>query len=357
MTVTQTTTKAKSKNEKNKLESRVFYDKPAVSSRKSTSDTIIAQSRIGLQQVSNNVVVTEVIEDSTITGVKVGNITILGEQSSISDVDFFRHGKDIKSLKHLLSNKLTPNITLGKENDITSDDHVNHDFELTSYGQNSLFKTYDHKNKRIIPFDDIEGKPDFASFIGKTELQKSRYPYVYDSRRNYDKFRDPDPASLDGAIEVFHVRSSPVNTGFWDLQIKGARGLYGVGNWELTQHTTYGKKGSPTVSEIHEHEQSSCDFFEDAAESILAKSVDGFISEGKYAGVPFKEDDKFKNSYAHISISVRKTLLSGSIRNDSEIGTRFKSRDNGFIITPFYPLTENRSFGTDSLAFRGLLKG
>lgn len=357
MAVNEYSTKIKSKNNSDDIKSRVFHDKPAVSSKRSTINLTIAQSRIGLEQKRITTTVKEIIEDDTIGGIKVGNITILGDPN-VNDVDSFRYGKDVKSIKNLLNDKLTVNITLGKENDITSDDYIEHDFELTSYGQNSLFKTFNFKSKKFIAFDDIEGKPASKNFISKTDTQKTGYPYVYNRRRNYDKFRDPDPASQDGAIEVFNVRSSPANTGFLDLQIKGARGLFGVGNWELTQHTTYGKKGSPFVSEKYEIKQSSYDFFEDASEFILGKPVDGFVSEGLYKFSPFVEKiNCFNDEYEHLSQSQKTSLLVSSSRDDSEIGTRFKSRDNGIIMTPFYKLTEQRCFGTDSIAFRGLLKG
>ena len=357
MAVTTINTKVKNNNNTKKIESRVFHDKPAVSSRRSSINSTVAQSRIGMPQEFSNITTTQVIEDETIGGIKIGDITILGDPN-VNDVDSFRYGKDVKSVKNLLNDKLTPNVTLGKENDITSDDHIDHSFEVTSYGQNSLFKTFNLKSKKFIPFDDIEGKPPMSFFIGKQASEKSGYPYVYDTKRNYNKFRDPDPAALDGAIEVFHVRNSPANTGMIDLQIKGARGLFGVGNYELAQHTTYGKKGSPFVSEKYEVKQSSCDFFEDADESILGKPVDGFVSDGLYKSSPYVEKvDYFDNKYEHLTLNQRTTLLLSSSRSDSELGTRFKSRDNGFIMNPFYQLTEQRCFGTDSIAFSGLLKG
>jgi hypothetical protein len=344
--------KAKNEKEKLRLNSRVFYEKPGTFTSGS-----IASERIGLTTLRESATSTEVITDDTIGGTKEGPVTILGNDLT-NNISFFRYGKDVKSVKNLLNDKLTPNITLGRENDITSDNHLDHGLELCFYGQNSFFKTYDYENERLIPFDDIEGKPEAKSFIGKTDAEKTGYPYVYDTRRNYDKFRDPDEASLDGAIEVFNVRSSPINTGFLDLQIKGARGLFGVGNWELTQHTTAGKKGSPLVSERFEIKQSSYDFFEDAAESILNLSIEGYISDGLYKSSPFVEKIDYLNSeYEHLSPTQKTDLLAISSRDDSELGTRFKSRDNGIIITPFYKLTEQRCFGTDSIAFRGLLKG
>ena len=344
----------KIKNIKNQLriDSRTFYDKEGTYSSGS-----VASERIGKNISRINTTIAIVTTDATIGGTKEGPITILGTDTT-NNIDFFRYGKDVKSVKHLLSERITPNITLGRENNITSDDYIDHSFELTFYGQNSLFKTYDYKNERFIPFEDFEGKPLFKNFIGLKDENKKGYPHVYNEKRNYDKFRDPDPASLDGAIEVFHVRNSPANTGFIDLQIKGARGLFGVGNWELTQHTTYGKKGSPLVDNLYKVNQASCDFFEDAAETILDTPVEGYISEGLYKNSPFVEKTNYlNNEYEHLTPTQKSSLIVNSSREDSEVGTRFKSRDNGIIITPFYQLVEQRSFGTDSISFRGLLKG
>jgi len=353
-TTTVYATKQKTKNERIRLDSRTYHEKPSEFMSGS-----IAKERIGKRVDRNSINVSVIQPDTSIQGVKIGSITILGNPN-VNDVDSFRFGKDVKSVKNLLNDKITPNITIGREENITSDDYIDHSLEINLFGQNSLFKTYDYKKERFIPFDDFNGKPEAKSFIGKTDSQKSGFPYVYNARQNYDKFRDPDEASLDGAIEVFPVRRSPANTGFIDLQIKGARGLFGVGNWELTQHTTYGKKGSPRVSEVFEIKQSSYDFFEDADESILGKPVEGFVSEGMYKSSPFVERINYLNSqtqYEHLNQSQKLTLLVSSSRDDSEIGTRFKSRENGFIMTPFYQLTEQRSFGTDSIAFSGLLKG
>lgn len=344
-------TKQRSAKERVRLDSRIFYEKVGTNSIVSGSD------RIGQSHDRDDITVSVITPDSSIGGIQIGSVTILGNPN-VNDVDSFRYGKDVKTVKNLLNDKLISNITIGRENNITDDDYIDHSLETNLFGQNSLFKTYDYVNERLIPFDDIEGKPEPKSFIGKTDSEKTGYPYVYNSKRNYDKFRDPDESSQDGAIDVSGVRNSPINTGFLDLQIKGARGLFGVGNWELTQHTTYGKKGSPLVSEKYEIKQSTYDFFEDADESILTLPVEGYISEGLYKSAPYVEKvNHLSSEYEHLSQSQKTSLLVSSSRDDSEIGTRFKSRDNGIIMTPFYKLTEQRCFGTDSIAFRGLLKG
>ena len=364
MAITSIETKIKKDIDSKKLDSRIFYDKAGTTSIKAvpgTSTPSPARQRIGLSVPRNTVTVTTVTADSSLNGTKVGSITIFSAPTDY-EVDSFRYGKDVKTVKNLLSDKISFNVTMGRENDITSDEFIDHVFEVNSYGQNSLFKTYDYEHDRFIPFEDFEGKPDPKVFLGLAHphfsaLKISGYPFVYSIRKNHDKFRNPDPASTDGAIEVFHVRNSPANTDFNDIKIKGARGLFGVGNWELTQHSTYGKKGSPLVSEKYEFEQAEHDFFEDAQETILGYSVEGFVSEGLYKIAPFSDTNLFDQQYLHVNKVAKESLIVSSSRDVSEIGTRFKSRENGFMITPFYKLTEQRCFGKDSIAFSGLLKG
>ena len=111
------------------------------------------------------------------------------------------------------------------------------------------------------------------------------------------------------------------------------------------------------MSEKYEIEQSTYDFFEDATEAMVSKPVEGFVSEGLYKSAPFVEKiNYYDNQYSHLSKTQKSTLLVSSSRDDCEIGTRFKSRDNGFIMVPFYETAEKRSLGTDSLAFSGLIK-
>ena len=363
MSVTTISTKINKKNLESNLKSRKFVDRPGTAMLNALTSSLaltgslrsVPHTRIGSKVERTNIGVNVVVNDSTIGGVKVGSITILSNPNDY-EVDSFRFGKDVKTLGHLLSNKLSVNVSLADSLDF-EEKIVNNTYIQTTFGQNSLFSTYDNIKDRFIPFEDFEGKPVAKSFIGLTDLKKSGFPYVYDDKKRFDKFRDPDEASLDGAVEVFPVRNSPANTGFIDLQIKGARGLFGVGNWELTQHTTYGKKGSPLMSERYEIKQSTYDYFEDATEAMVSKSVEGFISEGLYKSAPFVEKINYHdNQYRHLSKTQKSTLLISSSRDDCEIGTRFKSRDNGFIMVPFYETAEKRSLGTDSLAFSGLLK-
>ena len=89
--------------------------------------------------------------------------------------------------------------------------------------------------------------------------------------------------------------------------------------------------------------------------SKFGATILGFIS--KFIKENNTAAQNMKMCLPHLTKNQRHVLLANSVRNDSEVGTRFKSKDNGRIMTPFYQLTEQRSFGTDSIAFSGLLKG
>ena len=136
---------SKTKNTKQqlRLDSRVFYEKESTFSSGS-----VASQRIGKVINRNSTTVTIIITDNTISETKEGPVTILGNDIS-NNIDFFRYGKDVKSVKNLLNDKIVPNITLGRENNISSDDHIDNSLELCFYGQNSLFKTYDYRKERI----------------------------------------------------------------------------------------------------------------------------------------------------------------------------------------------------------------
>ena len=292
-------------------------------------------------------------------GVRVTkNIRLFGE-ATIADVDSFRFGKDVKSVKNLLNDKLLTNITLGRENNIGDDASIDNSLEYTNYGQNNLYNTYDIVGQNFIPYDDIIEVTKPENLIGKSYQEKEGYPFAYSVNFSYPKFRSPDVSSLDGSIDIFNLKQLPLEAGSSDIQIKGVRGLLGVGNWELSQNTTLGAKGSTFLDDKFEKNQPRPDFFEDAAETLLdgAVIIEGFISNNTYLSSPFIEQEVFKNQYEHLTQDQKNNLLPSSSMSEFSVGTRFKSRDNGFIMTPFYQLTEQRSFGTDSLAFKGLLKG
>ena len=306
--------------------------------------------------------VSSVIEDEdmiphTITIAKraSGSLGLLGT-ANISEVDSFRYGKDVKTIKNFLNDKLAINVNLSREGDFSDSVIFDNRIEVCNFGQANYFSFYNEANNATLPFTDIEGKPLPQNYLGKEDAIKG-FPYMHDGKQNIENYLNPEEGITDGSIDVIETKMNALSKNFSDLKIKGVKGLFGVGNWELTQHSTSGKKGSEDVTELFEVGESSHDYFEDATETMLTKAVPGFISMGQYKLKPFQDKDIHKNDYEHISSTVRLNLLLTSSRDVSEIGTRFKSKQNGFIMTPFYSLTEKRSFGKDSIAFSGLLKG
>jgi hypothetical protein len=344
-------TKLNSINERIRLDSPVYYEKQS-----SYMSGSVAAFRIGEESNARNSVTVKVVTtDLTIGGIKEGPITIL-DNTTVNNLNSFRYGKDIKSIKNLLNDKIAFNITLGRENNITNDDYIDHALAINSFGQNSLFKTYDYKKEKLIPFDDFEGKPKPESFLNKKHKNISGFPYTYNAKKSIGVYMNPEIASFDGAIDVFHVRSSHAASGINDAYIRGAKGLFGSGNWILTQNTTYGKKGSSFLDNLFTVAETQHDFFEDSQGTILTKPDTGYISSGEYKNSPFVEKNEYANKYSHMTLAQQQTLLVSSSRDDNETGTRFKSKQNGFMITPFYKINEQRSFGKDSIAFSGLLK-
>jgi len=303
-----------------------------------------------IQRVSATL--TQSTEDTTVGGITEKSVTTYGE-----NFDLFRTGKDVKTINQFYKDSLlSPNISLGKA--ITSDDKHDIDYSLGHYnlGQNRAFSVIDKNTKKLLPVIDMEGRPTPSSFLMKSHSSLSGFPYVYNKKGNIGHYTNPEIASINGAIDVFHVRSSHISSGINDIYFRGAKGLFGAGNWILTQNTTRGKKGSSFMSDQHQVAITKCDFFEDSQSVVLEKSIGGYISEGVNVNSPYKDDDKFASYYTHLTIAQRINLLVSSSRNDSELGTSFKSRENGFMITPFYQKNEKRSFGKDSIAFNGLLK-
>ena len=78
---------------------------------------------------------------------------------------------------------------------------------------------------------------------------------------------------------------------------------------------------------------------------------DGFLNDDRYIMSPFNDSiDYFTGSYDFKSGVGLSDFLSGSIRNLSEIGSRFKSSTCGVVFG------ESNVLGTDSIAFGGLKK-
>lgn len=285
-------------------------------------------------------------------------VRLIGEAVD-SSLDEFRYGKDVKTTKHLLNDKISPNIALSDEGIKDGDDEFSSFIGAYNFGQNRLFKVVD-QSYNLIPFRDMNGKLEPTNFLSKHQNLIEGFPYVYNAKTTYNQFLDSrDREYLNGVIDVFHTHLR--NSEYSDISLRGAKGLVGLGDYYTSQNSSLTKKGSPVESDVFETKNTQHDFFEDASEIILeltsSNSQVGYVSTGKFKLSPFEETESFVNEYSHLTNNQKNTLLVSSSKDDFSLGTRFKSKQNGFIITPFYQLNQKRSFGKDSIAFSGLLKG
>jgi len=129
-------------------------------------------------------------------------------------------------------------------------------------------------------------------------------------------------------------------------------------------------KGSSIISDVVSNRQSNSDYFDDAQDNIFsepgvekASFREGYVSDLTVSFTSFKDVDHYfldQKYYSHVvealGINSRNNLFSGSLKEISEIGTRFKASSRGFISTPVFSNIEKIVNGTDSLSFAGLLK-
>jgi len=308
--------------------------------------------------------------DSELGGVQRLNGTTTDFTSDDDNIKEFRFGKDVRNVKHFFRETLSPFVSLGNDDKFfNQNEQISHVYQTVNFGQNSLFKTFDREKQKNIPFTDHDGVFKPENFLTHPELIFEG-PNLFNGERNLDQFRDPDNESIDGAYDVLGYRSSYVNTSFSDLQIKGAKGLFGVGDWKTSTHNMHMPKGSSIISDVVSNRQSNSDYFDDAQDNIFsepgvekASFREGYVSDLTVSFTSFKDVDHYfldQKYYSHVvealGINSRNNLFSGSLKEISEIGTRFKASSRGFISTPVFSNIEKIVNGTDSLSFAGLLK-
>lgn len=309
---------------------------------------------------------TENTKDYEITdtgGVKVGSVTLLGENVTVADFDSNRAGKNVTDIIQF-GRMNVPHISVNRENFLTTKNHVNHVAAFNNYGIPKLFKTYDKNNKTAIPFEDFPGILDPVAFVsaGNYVLQ---YMIITDLTRNIDKFIDPD--DMNGSIEVFEIRDSFANTSISDIMIKGFKGSMPNENFYA-----YGQGAAPIETKF-EIDQVSNSIFEDAQDVLYSDVTfsprEGHSVSGSFAQEAPVPDEKrimspFVESSGDRKISFANrirdfigTEYSGSIASERqvpELGTRFRSSNAGFIGSPNYVIIAEDRFvnaGTDSIAF------
>ena len=296
-------------------------------------------------------------------GIRVGPVTLLGENVTPADFDSNRCGKNVIDTIHF-GRMNVPHVSINREGFTTNKNQVNHVASFNNYGIPKLFKTYDKDSRKAIPFEDFPGILDPVAFVsaGNYILQ---YMIVTDLTRNIDKFIDPD--DMNGSIEVFETRDSFANTSISDIMIKGCKGSMSNENFY-----SQGQGASPIETKF-EIDQSTNSIFEDSQDvlygGIAFSPRKGYTLSGSFAqDAPVPDENRIMSPFVEsssdrkISFSERLRDFIGSEytgniaseRQVPELGTRFRSSNAGFIGSPNYVIIAEDKFinaGTDSIAF------
>ena len=301
-------------------------------------------------------------------GVRVGPVTLLGENVTPADFDSNRSGKNVIDLVHF-GRMNVPHVSVNREGFLTSKNHINHVASFNNYGVSKLFKSYDNDTRKAIPFEDFPGILDPVSFVsaGNYILQ---YMIITDLTRNIDKFIDPD--DLNGAIEVFEIRNRFANTSISDIMIRGFKG-------SMTNENFYSHgQGASPIETKFEIDQVSNSIFEDSQDvlygGITFSPRQGYTTSGSFAqDSPVPDENRIMAPFVEASDDRKQEFSSrlrdfigaeysgdiASERQIPELGTRFRSSNAGFIGSPNYVIIAEDRFinsGTDSIAFIGMNK-
>lgn len=331
--------------------------------------------RIGLVSVKRQESsITIRIEDNTVRQRRYNRIGEFGGKKTRYDIknsiDSNRQGVNVlTNNQRVLS--LLPFTTVNAKIIYDNQGNVINKFEPFNFGQMTLFNYFDLTRSAFLPFKDFPGKIDPVHYVSIGGYYRA-YMIVNDGIEDYLHFNDPEDPGLDGSIDVFNTRRgfAGANLNFDDIQIKGIRASFSTGDWELPNLSD--KKGTAIIDSKFEFKQADYDYFEDAddkpfgAHSFPRKgnasssgynfSYDGYVSDGKYTFSPFEDKNITDDKYDNLDRGQERDLLEKSDRDISDIGFRFKSSQNGFILRPKYENIIQNVLGTDSIAFRGLLR-
>lgn len=321
----------------------------------------------------------ENIESHGAGGSRIGKVTVFTEGLAVDHFDAYRQGKNIQNLNQF-AKSLLPQLTVNRSIMISNKNTFNYRVQQIEYGQSSLHETYDTFKKKFIPFEDFPGKLNPVDLIeaGDYILQ---YMIITDLTKDMNQFVNPD--NLDGVIEVFEIRESFANTSLSDLRIKGIKASMPNENYFETGH------GAAPISNRYETKQMTYSFFEDSSETLFTNTalfpnkigtpiatasfaLPGFVAEPDRKMFPYSEaGPDITNQYQRHLRDFVETVphpvgspFTGSIGRlfaTPELGTRFRSSNSGFIMTPNYSKITGVSFadevvtnpGTDSIAFIG----
>ena len=246
-----------------------------------------------------------------------------------------------------------------------------HELKPLVYGAESSIVTSKNKNE-ILPFDDRMGNLfDPVAFIDRNK-NLFGYPIVTDDSINIDNYDNPDAIgslnsiNKNGAIDVLDVFNSFVNLSSADISIKGIKGTIAPYSNQFGELSP--ELGSFVIDDKKEIEENTGGIiYEDAQEMLISHGLDndntkyvsmpGFVSYETRNIFPFKDKINYELEYNNFSTTLKGLASSSSIKDLSEIGTRYTSMNNGFIKEPKTANYNASLFGTDSIIFNGLHRG
>lgn len=304
---------------------------------------------------------------------RIKNITFLGKKPKnelIGILNIGRQGKDIKTFSQL-GNSLLPSIGLNRSYLSMQSDEDLHVMNQLIFGAETDIITSKNKNN-ILPFDDRMGNLfDPVSFI-KQGTSLFGYPIVTDDRVNIENYDNPDAIgslnniNKNGSIDVLDVFNTFVNLSSADIPLKGIKGTISPYSNQFGELSP--ELGSFVIENKKEFVENKNNInFEDAQELLISHGLDndstryvslpGFVSYKRRNIKPYKDKIYYETEYGNFSSSIKGLALSSSIKDLSELGTRYTSMQNGFIREPKANNYNASLFGTDSIAFNGLHRG
>lgn len=313
--------------------------------------------RIGHYHISNNNLELQntEYEYAGVGESRIGSKTIFGsdEYINVSNFNADRHGKDVKNYDHFNNTtNLAPLLRISNLffEDLTSD-RIDNSLHLNQYGVGKEYKTLDEKNV-LIPYEDFsEILPE--SLLGKKTI--TAYPFVHNVYKNFEQFLDLSDPKYVGAIDVFEVRRSLINSSVTDYQVSGIKANYPGGDIENL------KRGSSLIENyfvigLNDHKPyldsqdiQFSDFSFASGNSGYKLQLEGYINLDKSKLDSYNDNNSYINdNYNNNSLE---TFIDNYFKNNvSEIGTRFKSSNCGLLFGESNPL------GTDSISFGGFKK-
>ncbi len=307
------------------------------------------------------------LTDLAVGGSRIGRVTIIGtnilntQKETIEKYDGQRQGKNMQNFEQF-SKTLMPVIRISPDSFFAYDNVFNHNYGSEYFGYGLEFKIFDD-NFAVIPFQDF-GKLVPKELIGKTQV--AGYPIVTDLVETFEQFVNPADPGFNGAIDVFHVRTSIIDS-IYDFLPTGIKGEYMASSVERNQ------RGSVEILDIKEATKKNQHvFYEDLQDiefgsfnfpssSYNTSEASGYkftlpdmINQNLIILNPYVDENYFSQKSGRYGMfdsnSQKNMFLSGSDRNKSLIGERFKSSTCGLVFG------ESNILGTDSIAFGGFKK-